>query len=151
MFAETRVIPFKSGATVAFTRSLLDLGRQPQRDCMTDRLLSPSEFGLINWIRQRPGGWTSMGIGDDCAILRVASSAELLVTTDMLMDARRWHSPVRSKRAPRQSLAEGIDAYFSICDRPSDLDEAKSQASVLSQRATEQVMRAFLAGSRHKG
>jgi thiamine-monophosphate kinase len=53
-----------------------------------------SEFGLIDWIRQRerprPGGWTSLGIGDDCAILRIPSSTQLLVTTDMLMDGRHF-------------------------------------------------------------
>jgi len=55
---------------------------------------SSGEFGLIDWIRQRerprPGGWTSLGIGDDCAILRVPSGSELLVTTDMLMDGRHF-------------------------------------------------------------
>ena len=33
------------------------------------------EFALIDWIRQRQGSqtspWTKLGIGDDCAILRV--------------------------------------------------------------------------------
>ncbi len=52
------------------------------------------EFDLIDWIRQRErplaGGWTSLGIGDDCAILRTPSSTELLVTTDMLMDGRHF-------------------------------------------------------------
>jgi glycerate kinase len=47
-------------------------------------------------------------------------------------------------------LAEGIDAYFSICDRPISLDEAKAQASLLLERATEQVVRAFLAGWRRQ-
>jgi glycerate 2-kinase len=46
-------------------------------------------------------------------------------------------------------LAEGIDAYFSICDRPISLDEAKTQASLLLEQATEQAVRAFLAGRRH--
>jgi thiamine-monophosphate kinase len=53
-----------------------------------------TEFTLINWIRQRaqslrsPG--TKLGIGDDCAILDVASHSNLLVTTDMLMDGRHF-------------------------------------------------------------
>lgn len=53
-----------------------------------------SEFDLINWIRQReqprPDSWTTLGIGDDCAILRVPSNSDLLVTTDMLMDGRHF-------------------------------------------------------------
>ncbi len=40
-------------------------------------------------------------------------------------------------------LAEGIDAYFSICDRPISLDEAKTQASLLLERATEQAVLRF--------
>jgi thiamine-monophosphate kinase len=55
-----------------------------------------SEFGLINWIRQRDRAspfrspWTKLGIGDDCAILDVGPSTSLLVTTDMLMDGRHF-------------------------------------------------------------
>jgi glycerate 2-kinase len=40
----------------------------------------------------------------------------------------------------------GIDAYFSICSGPLDLDEAITHASDLLEAATEQVMRAFLCG-----
>jgi glycerate 2-kinase len=45
-------------------------------------------------------------------------------------------------------LDEGVDAYFSICDRPISLNEARDQASLLLERATEQAVRAFLAGWR---
>jgi thiamine-monophosphate kinase len=52
------------------------------------------EFALIDWIRQREGRhkgpWTKLGIGDDCAILDVGRTSELLVTTDMLMDGRHF-------------------------------------------------------------
>ena len=46
-------------------------------------------------------------------------------------------------------LAQGIDAYFSICDSPLTLDQAINQAGALLERATEQAVRAFLAG-RHE-
>jgi thiamine-monophosphate kinase len=52
-----------------------------------------SEFALIEWIRRQASGKpdsTVLGIGDDCAILGVAPGAELLVTTDMLMDGRHF-------------------------------------------------------------
>ena len=53
-----------------------------------DRPERGGEFGLIDWIRARTrvGGRTSLGIGDDCAAVRVTAGAELLATTDMLMD-----------------------------------------------------------------
>ncbi len=52
----------------------------------------PGEFGLIAWIRARSkvGGRVALGIGDDCASLRFAPGAEVLVTTDMLMDGRHF-------------------------------------------------------------
>ena len=43
-------------------------------------------------------------------------------------------------------IAEGVDAYFSICRRPMAIDEAISQAGELLERAVEQAVRAFLAG-----
>jgi thiamine-monophosphate kinase len=50
------------------------------------------EFGLIGWLRQRTtaGPRTLLGIGDDCALLRLNPDRELLVTTDMLMDGRHF-------------------------------------------------------------
>jgi thiamine-monophosphate kinase len=53
------------------------------------------EFGLIDWIRRRQAhafqAGTTLGIGDDCAILEPTPGAQLLVTTDMLMDGRHFH------------------------------------------------------------
>ena len=50
------------------------------------------EFDLIAWIKARAsaGGAVPLGIGDDCALIRPTPGAELLVTTDMLMDGRHF-------------------------------------------------------------
>lgn len=40
----------------------------------------------------------------------------------------------------------GVSAFFSICDRPMTLDEAMAGAENLLERASEQALRAFLAG-----
>jgi glycerate kinase len=48
-------------------------------------------------------------------------------------------------------LTEGIDAYMSIATGPCTLDEAIANAAIHLEHATEQLVRAFLAGSRsHK-
>jgi glycerate kinase len=43
-------------------------------------------------------------------------------------------------------LAEGVSAYFSICDRPMSLEEAILEADRLLGNAAEHAVRAFLAG-----
>lgn len=47
--------------------------------------------------------------------------------------------------------AEGIDAIFSLCPRPIPLRDALSQAAPLLTRASNQVVRAFMAGRRRSG
>ena len=46
----------------------------------------------------------------------------------------------------RDVLDHGIDAYFSICPGPIELEEAVERAAELLERATEQAVRGFLAG-----
>jgi len=48
-------------------------------------------------------------------------------------------------------LEHGIDAYFSICSGPMELDKAITHAEELVQVATEQAARCFLAGLRAHG
>jgi glycerate kinase len=43
-------------------------------------------------------------------------------------------------------LNQGVDAYFSICPGPIDLEQALGRATELTERATEQAVRAFMAG-----
>lgn len=59
---------------------------------MTGKTERAGEFGLIDWVRRHvtAGRRTMLGIGDDCAILRPEPGADLLVTTDMLMDGRHF-------------------------------------------------------------
>jgi glycerate kinase len=51
-------------------------------------------------------------------------------------------------RGAEAVLAEGIDAYFSICPGPIRFDDAIARAEPLLERATAQALRAFLAGRR---
>ena len=55
--------------------------------------MSMGEFGLIDWIREEGGAsspFVTLGIGDDCALLRFARHPDVMVTTDMLMDGRHF-------------------------------------------------------------
>ena len=45
-------------------------------------------------------------------------------------------------------LAEGVDAYFSLCPGPIPLDDARGRAGELLAAAAEQAVRAFAAGAR---
>ena len=49
------------------------------------------------------------------------------------------------------ALAEGIDAYFSICPGPMSLEQAMAHAGKLLEDATAQVVRAFVSGERVPG
>jgi thiamine-monophosphate kinase len=61
------------------------------------------EFALIDWIRRHQGTaggrWARVGIGDDCAVLGIDPGAELLATTDMLMDGRHFRLAQDGPRA----------------------------------------------------
>ena len=48
------------------------------------------------------------------------------------------------------TFEEGLDAYFSICPGPVELEQAMSRAAELLEEATTQAVRAFLAGRRRK-
>jgi thiamine-monophosphate kinase len=58
-----------------------------------DEVPPVGEFGLIEWIRRQAksvASGTVVGIGDDCAVLDFSPGAQVLVTTDMLMDGRHF-------------------------------------------------------------
>ena len=65
--------------------------------------------------------------------------------------ARSVHCPVLALAGSIGAGAEavldqGIDAYFSICPGPIELEAAIERAAELLEHATEQAVRAFLAG-----
>lgn len=115
----------------------------------TTRHGARAELGWIDWIRGRaagaelpgstgaelpgstrakfPGSTTGvtedalrLGIGDDCAILRLPEGHELLVTTDFSLEGRHfrrdWHSP---ESAGHRTLARGLSDLAAMGARPS--------------------------------
>jgi thiamine-monophosphate kinase len=108
-----------------------------------------SEFGLINWIRDRERAtasrspWTTLGIGDDCAILDVGPRSSLLVTTDMLMDGRHFRvKDVGPERVGYKALAVNLSDIAAMAGVP----RAAVVAVALPQYAAAEIARGIHAG-----
>ena len=83
----------------------------------------PTELGLLEQIRagasrtRNPG--LRLGIGDDCALLRLRQGEEMAVTTDLSIDARHfrlaWHPP---QAIGHRTLARGLSDLAAMGARP---------------------------------
>ena len=82
------------------------------------------ELALIERIRQRAANFSkspelSVGIGDDCAILRPQPGEELVVTTDFCLEDRHWS---RAWNPPQsighRTLARGLSDLAAMGARP---------------------------------
>lgn len=83
------------------------------------------ELALIGSIRRRAAGTTAgspalrLGIGDDCALLRLGAGEELAVTTDLSLDGRHfrldWHPP---ESIGHRALARGLSDLAAMGARP---------------------------------
>src|ERR1700689_1146965 len=79
---------------------------------------TPGELALLNAIRTRAAAGAHsikgrsrvrLGIGDDCALLRIGPGDELAVTTDLSIEGRHfrldWHPP---ESVGHRTLARGL-------------------------------------------
>ena len=80
------------------------------------------ELELIERIRRGGGALgkgVQVGIGDDCAVLRLRAAEELVVTTDLLLEGRHfrrdWHS---AESAGWRCLARGLSDVAAMGGRP---------------------------------
>jgi len=80
------------------------------------------EVALIDRISRTEGALSRgvrVGIGDDCAVLRIATSEEMVVTTDLFLESRHfrrdWHSP---ESAGHRCLARGLSDIAAMGARP---------------------------------
>jgi thiamine-monophosphate kinase len=81
----------------------------------------PSEFALIDWIRRRVSTTSrvALGIGDDCAILRLSPASELLATTDMLMEGRHFRlEEVGAEAVGYKALAVNLSDIAAMAGLP---------------------------------
>ena len=83
----------------------------------------PGELALLARIRNRaaktPASSLRLGIGDDCALLRLRSSEDLAVTTDLSIAGRHfrldWHTP---EAIGHRTLARGLSDLAAMGARP---------------------------------
>ena len=103
------------------------------------------EFGLIAWIRGRSkaGGRVALGIGDDCASLSFTPGADVLVTTDMLMDGRHFRLGESSASdVGYKALAVNLSDIAAMAGVP----VAAFVAVALPRRAAVEVAKGLYAG-----
>jgi thiamine-monophosphate kinase len=81
-----------------------------------------AELALIERISRTQGGTSRavrIGIGDDCAVLRVKPGEEMVVTTDLFLEGRHfrrdWHS---AESAGHRCLARGLSDVAAMGARP---------------------------------
>ena len=71
------------------------------------------------WAGRRTGSGVALGIGDDCAILRVPRGHEVLVTTDFTLEGRHfrrdWHPP---ESVGHRALARGLSDVAAMGAKP---------------------------------
>lgn len=83
----------------------------------------PGELALLKRIRRRSerlvSGAVQLGIGDDCALLRLRAGEELAITTDLSIEGRHfrldWHPP---DAVGHRTLARGLSDLAAMGARP---------------------------------
>jgi len=68
----------------------------------------PSEFDLIRRHFTRAPRQAVLGVGDDCALVRVDAGAELAISTDMLVEGRHFSSGTDPKSLGHKALAVNL-------------------------------------------
>lgn len=76
------------------------------------------EFDLINRYFRRPVQHAALGIGDDCALLRLTPGQQLAVSTDLLVEGRHFLSTVDPARLGHKALAVNLSDLAACGARP---------------------------------
>jgi thiamine-monophosphate kinase len=80
-----------------------------------------SEFSLISRYFTRPpraGNRSDLGIGDDCALLRVAPGMQIAVSTDMLVEGRHFFAGADPQLLGHKSLAVNLSDLAAMGAQP---------------------------------
>ncbi|NYT83978.1 thiamine-phosphate kinase [Pollutimonas harenae] len=78
----------------------------------------PNEFDLIARYFTRPAPSGFLGVGDDCALLKLAPGYNLATSTDLLIEGRHFFSDVDPKALGHKALAVNISDLASMGAQP---------------------------------
>ncbi len=105
------------------------------------------ELGLIARIQERTlvrNRSVRMGIGDDCALLKIPAGAELVITTDFSLEGRHfhrdWHTP---ESVGHRCLARGLSDIAAMGARPIAAFLSLAMPAPLDVRWFDRFMRGF--------
>ena len=76
------------------------------------------EFELIDRYFTRPARRAALGVGDDCALLRVKPGMQLAISSDMLVEGRHFLSTVQPERLGHKALAVNLSDLAACGARP---------------------------------
>jgi thiamine-monophosphate kinase len=106
---------------------------------MGERALIAAIQKLVSHQGRRKGGILTLGIGDDCAVLRPRRGEDLVVTTDLSLEnvhfRRDWHPP---ESVGHRCLARGLSDLAAMGARP--------EAAFLSLALPEELTGSWLVG-----
>jgi thiamine-monophosphate kinase len=100
--------------------------------------------GIRRLVRGQAGRAVVRGIGDDCAILKVAAGQQLLVTTDLCIEdvhfRRKWHPPAS---VGHRCLVRGLSDIAAMGGEPLACFLSLGLPSRLSQKWVDGFLRGF--------
>ena len=76
------------------------------------------EFDLIARFFKRPVARAALGVGDDCALLRIAPGMQLAVSSDMLVEGRHFLSTVDPRKLGHKALAVNLSDLAACGAKP---------------------------------
>jgi len=100
-----------------------------------------SEFDLIRKYFSRPPRQAVLGVGDDCALVRVDAGAELAVSTDMLVEGRHFAPGADARLLGHKALAVNLSDMAAMGATP-----CWATLAVAMPRASDKWLAAFAKG-----
>jgi thiamine-monophosphate kinase len=106
-----------------------------------------AERDLIRYIREIADSvsfpWLDVGIGDDCAVLRVDNDARLVATTDMLIEGTHYRPGTAPELIGRKAIARALSDLAAMAALPRCVLAAASFRPETDEEFCQRVCRAM--------